>query len=162
MKPPSETLSRLRITPRQLECIEMVGEGMTSKEIGRKLNISHRTVEAHIFAVMDALEVSTRTAAVLKVRELREENEFIPTENMLILHGPLTDNYLITPAPPPPRPTPNSSRKLFFPPIGGQVNTAGKSQRLIWVTRITTLILVIVNVIILSIVAVSAMAEPAA
>lgn len=45
------TLGHLRerygLTPRELDVIQLVGEGQSSKEIARTLNISPRTVEAH-------------------------------------------------------------------------------------------------------------------
>ena len=157
----SNAISRARITPRQLECIELVGEGLTSKQIARKLGISHRTVEAHIFAVMDALEVGTRAAAVLKVKDFQHDESLVMSEKRLVLQSSATENYLITSAPSAEPSIPAGSPRPLFPPIGGQANASGKKQRLIWIARITTAILVLVNVIILSVMAVSAMAEPA-
>jgi FixJ family two-component response regulator len=36
-----------RLSPREREVVELVGAGLSSKEIGRKLSISHRTVEIY-------------------------------------------------------------------------------------------------------------------
>ncbi|MDP4576124.1 helix-turn-helix transcriptional regulator [Qipengyuania sp. G39] len=159
MKLPNETLSRVHITPRQLECIEMVGEGMSSKEIGRKLGISHRTVEAHIFAVMDALDVGNRAAAVRKIQELESAQTNIAESSSIVLKGPATENYLIAPKPPTEHQVRRTRRNAFLPPPGGRRNTDGPAQRLIWITRITLIVLVVVNAIILSVLALSAMAE---
>lgn len=36
-----------RLTPRQVEVLQLVGEGCTTKEIGERLHLSPRTVESH-------------------------------------------------------------------------------------------------------------------
>jgi DNA-binding CsgD family transcriptional regulator len=154
-------ISHVRITPRQLECIELAGEGLTSKEIARKLGISHRTVEAHISAVMEALEVGTRAAAVLKVKDFQHDEALAGSDKRIALRASATEEYLITPARSLEPPMRVGAPKRLFPPIGGRANASGKKQLLIWIARITTATLVLVNVIILSIMAVSAMAEPA-
>ncbi len=48
-----ESLSRL--TARQLEIVDLISSGLTSKEIGLKLNISFRTVETHRYHIMEML-----------------------------------------------------------------------------------------------------------
>lgn len=46
-----------RLTPRQREVLQLVAEGATTKEIGRKLSLSVKTVEMHRSQLMEALDI---------------------------------------------------------------------------------------------------------
>jgi DNA-binding NarL/FixJ family response regulator len=52
------TSSLDRLTPRQREVLQLVAEGATTKEIGRKLGITVKTVEMHRGQLMDSLGIS--------------------------------------------------------------------------------------------------------
>ena len=54
-----------RLTPREKEIFRLVADGMTSKEIARILQISHRTVEAHRFRIMQKLELDSLPDMIL-------------------------------------------------------------------------------------------------
>lgn len=58
-----------KLTERQKQVLLMVGEEATDKVIARALNISERTVEAHLRAVFDRLGARSRAEA----RRLAEE-----------------------------------------------------------------------------------------
>ena len=47
------------LTPREVEVLVLVAEGMTNREIGEKLDISPRTVETHRERVMTKLRIRT-------------------------------------------------------------------------------------------------------
>lgn len=47
------------LTDRQREVLQLTAEGLTSKEIGEKLHISHRTVEKHREKIKEKLQVKT-------------------------------------------------------------------------------------------------------
>jgi len=52
----TEMLSRYRqLTPREREVMVLVAEGKTNKDVARRLDISHRTVEIHRRRVMEKL-----------------------------------------------------------------------------------------------------------
>ncbi len=51
------TTSLDRLTPRQREVLQLVAEGATTKEVGRKLGISAKTAEMHRGQLMDALGI---------------------------------------------------------------------------------------------------------
>jgi two-component system nitrate/nitrite response regulator NarL len=58
------------LTPREKEVLAAVVEGRTNQEIGFALGVSEKTVEKHIFAILQKLGVHTRVeAAVFAVRE---------------------------------------------------------------------------------------------
>jgi DNA-binding NarL/FixJ family response regulator len=57
------------LSPRELEVLALVGEGMANKQIARRLGIAERTVKAHLTAVFQAIGVADRTAAALWAKE---------------------------------------------------------------------------------------------
>jgi DNA-binding NarL/FixJ family response regulator len=59
-----------RLTDRQHEILRLLCDGLSNKEIGRKLTLSDATVKMHMTAVLRALGVATRTQAVLAARSL--------------------------------------------------------------------------------------------
>jgi DNA-binding NarL/FixJ family response regulator len=50
------------LTIRQREVLELVAEGLSNKEIGRRLDISPFTVRLHVSAIFLALGVKSRAA----------------------------------------------------------------------------------------------------
>jgi DNA-binding CsgD family transcriptional regulator len=59
------------LTPRELEVLAALAEGMTNKAIARRLNISLHTVKFHIESLFRKLGARTRTEAVAKASERR-------------------------------------------------------------------------------------------
>lgn len=51
-------------TPRQLDCLALAAEGLSASEIGRRLDISPRTVEHHLTKLCARLGVRTRVQAL--------------------------------------------------------------------------------------------------
>lgn len=63
-------LSSLGLTPREQDMLRHLADGMTNKEIARRLEISPNTVKTHVASVYEKLGVSRRTQAVQKAKEL--------------------------------------------------------------------------------------------
>jgi DNA-binding CsgD family transcriptional regulator/tetratricopeptide (TPR) repeat protein len=59
-----ETTADAVLTRREREVLALVAEGMTNREIGKKLFISEKTASVHLSNVMTKLNVSSRTEAV--------------------------------------------------------------------------------------------------
>jgi DNA-binding CsgD family transcriptional regulator len=57
------------LTPRQLDVLGHLAEGMTNAEIADRLFVSSRTVDHHVSAILGKLGASTRTAAVAAARD---------------------------------------------------------------------------------------------
>jgi DNA-binding CsgD family transcriptional regulator len=57
---------RRALSPRAVDCLTLVAHGATSLEIGRRLGISERTVNAHIQQAMSKLGAKSRQEAVAK------------------------------------------------------------------------------------------------
>jgi DNA-binding NarL/FixJ family response regulator len=53
------------LTPRELDVLRLVAEGLANKQIARRLGISERTVKAHLTRVMSCLGVTDRVQAAL-------------------------------------------------------------------------------------------------
>jgi len=61
----------LGITPRELEILELIAQGMSNREIAEKLFVSENTVKTHSSRVFDKLGAKRRTQAVQLGKELR-------------------------------------------------------------------------------------------
>jgi DNA-binding NarL/FixJ family response regulator len=64
-QPPAETL-----TPRELEVLQLLAEGLPNKTIARQLSISEHTVKFHLNAIMSKLGAQSRTEAVVRATRL--------------------------------------------------------------------------------------------
>ena len=61
------------LTPRELEVLGAIGEGLTNKAIARRLGISLHTVKFHVESLFRKLGARTRTEALAKAAERRVE-----------------------------------------------------------------------------------------
>jgi NarL family two-component system response regulator YdfI len=52
------------LTPREIEVLRMLAEGLGNREMASRLGISDHTVKFHISSILDKLGASTRTEAV--------------------------------------------------------------------------------------------------
>jgi DNA-binding NarL/FixJ family response regulator len=68
-----ETEGHALLTPRELEVLATLAEGMTNKAIARRLNISLHTVKYHVESLFRKLGARTRTEAVAKASERRRQ-----------------------------------------------------------------------------------------
>ena len=57
--PPAEAL-----TPREIDVLELLAEGLSNKGIARRLGISDQTVKFHVASITGKLGAQSRTAAV--------------------------------------------------------------------------------------------------
>jgi ATP/maltotriose-dependent transcriptional regulator MalT len=63
-------VAALRLTPRELEILEQIAGGKSTREIAATLFVSENTVKTHASRVYDKLGVSRRTQAVQEARRL--------------------------------------------------------------------------------------------
>lgn len=54
------------LTPREVEVLALIGQGLSDREIGEALSISPRTASKHVANILAKLEVSTRAEAVAR------------------------------------------------------------------------------------------------
>jgi len=69
--PDDQKREALGITPRELEILELIAQGMSNREIAEKLFVSENTVKTHSSRVFDKLGAKRRTQAVQLGKELR-------------------------------------------------------------------------------------------
>jgi two-component system, NarL family, response regulator LiaR len=67
-------LGSLGITPRELEILQLMAEGLSNKEIAARVHVSENTVKTHSSRVFDKLGARRRTQAV----QLAKEQRLIP------------------------------------------------------------------------------------
>lgn len=60
-----------QLTPREQQVLDLVAEGLTNREIGERLFISHKTASVHVSAILRKLGAATRTEAAYRAGALR-------------------------------------------------------------------------------------------
>lgn len=58
-------LEPIPLSPREIEVLGMLAEGLGNKAIAQQLNLSEHTVKFHISSIFSKLQVSSRTEAVI-------------------------------------------------------------------------------------------------
>lgn len=66
---PSDPLVE-ELTPRELEVLQLLAEGLSNRGIGQRLGISEHTVKFHVNALMGKLGAQSRTEAVVRATRL--------------------------------------------------------------------------------------------
>lgn len=69
--PDDRKRDELGITPRELEMLQLIAEGLSNKEIAERSFISENTVKTHSSRLFDKLGARRRVQAVQRGRELR-------------------------------------------------------------------------------------------
>lgn len=68
---PAEDWQRLsKLTPQQVRVLMMLSQGLMNKQIAHELSISEATVKAHVSAILQKLDVDSRTQAVILAKSL--------------------------------------------------------------------------------------------
>lgn len=64
--PPNHAQARaFHLSPRQIDVLRLLGDGLSNKQIGRALGISYQTVKQHIQCVLEELGAANRLQAVV-------------------------------------------------------------------------------------------------
>lgn len=58
------------LTPQQTRVLSMISQGLLNKQIAYELDVSEATIKAHVSAVLQKLDVDSRTQAVIKLSRL--------------------------------------------------------------------------------------------
>jgi DNA-binding NarL/FixJ family response regulator len=72
------TLANFKLTPRQADVLGLLLRGQSNKLIARELDVSVETVKDHVAAVLRALNVNSRTQAVLAVSQMSSQGAIAP------------------------------------------------------------------------------------
>lgn len=123
-----------RLTQRQRDCLKLVAQGYTSKEIARDLGISYSTVDNHLLAAMQILEAGSRAEAA---RLFMRNGEDATGQQLPRQPSDLVPPTILTD---PPVGEPTGWRRTLvrlLPPIGGKDNELTPLQTLAAISRIT-------------------------
>lgn len=158
MSTEAETITDI-LTPRQIECMRHVEQGLTAKQIAHKLNISHRTVEQHVAVALEALGANNRLAAVARMRELEPKRAEEPAYTFMLREASAVNPYLL----PDPLPRFAEAPEIegewpFVPRIGGGMNKAPFAIRNAWIIRIAVIAIMLTVIPILTILGLSEIA----
>lgn len=134
-----------RLSERQRQCLALVGEGFTSKQIARELALSPSTVDNHLRAALERLGLNSRTDAARALRSARREQDESP--------GPAADADEAVVPPPIIQPTAPSGLRgwLRLPRLGGVENRLSLGQRYFHVGQIALLGTMIMAALVLTI-----------
>ena len=67
----ADLIARLRtLTPQQTRVLGMLAEGLLNKQIAYELGVSEATIKAHVSAVLQKLNVDSRTQAVIRLSKI--------------------------------------------------------------------------------------------
>ncbi len=58
------------LTPRELEVLQLLAEGLANKQVARRLGLSEHTVKFHVNAILSKLDAHSRTEAVTRAARL--------------------------------------------------------------------------------------------
>ena len=61
-----EDKSRGQLSPREIEILRLAARGMSNRDIAEKLELSMRTVKAHLSNIFNKMRCSSRTEAIVK------------------------------------------------------------------------------------------------
>ena len=65
-----QLVQELGITPRELEVLQLIAQGLSNREIAEKLYVSLNTVKTHAANVFVKLDVQRRTQAIQKAKAM--------------------------------------------------------------------------------------------
>lgn len=63
-------VSELGVTPRELEVLGLIAQGLSNREIGERIFVSENTVKTHSSRLFDKLDARNRVQAVKRGKEL--------------------------------------------------------------------------------------------
>lgn len=133
-----------RLSERQKQCLRLVGQGYTSKQIGRFLTISDRTVDNHIYLALELIGIPSRAEAARALAS-EEAKQSLPKQPPALAEAPETpplEGTAVDAAPHGP--------SRFVPPLGGVRNTLGAEQKIYAIVRVAVLGLASVIILILA------------
>ncbi len=78
---PDAQLQQLELTPREIEVLALLGDGLTNREIGGELYISDKTASVHVSRILSKLAVPNRAAAAAAAQRLGVTRDQTPSAN---------------------------------------------------------------------------------
>lgn len=117
-----------KLSARQKQCLLLVSEGYSSKEIARKLGISPSTVDSHIGTATQILGYEDRRKAARMLIPTYSDQPDVQTE-----HNDPENKFVL----------------FRFPPLGGRLNKLKPLARMQHIVQISLIAMVALSVIML-------------
>ncbi len=70
-QPSEDAIVKIGLTPRELEVLQLMAQGLSNQEIADQLFVSLNTIKTHISNVLSKLEAERRTQAIQKAKALK-------------------------------------------------------------------------------------------
>lgn len=126
------------LSGRQVECLALAAQGLTSKQIAKAIGLSPSTVDNHISSAVGRLGARNRVEAA---RFMLQNTSSSLSESTLIIESR----------------SPTRERESFWrsvvtlPPLGGRPNEMSRKRRLMHIVQITALMSAVFSGVILTI-----------
>lgn len=122
-----------RLTERQKDCLRLVAQGYTSKEIGRALDLSPSTVDNHILTAVQSMSANSRGEAARSLASL-ETRQKLPRESLALAES--TQPALSLASAETPALTVNGQKIWALPPLGGRTNELDSTERSLRIVQV--------------------------
>lgn len=127
-----------KLTDRQKDCLRLVAQGFTSKEIGRLLDLSPSTVDNHVTSAVQSLGAPNRGSAARALAEI-ELGQKLPRQPQALAQ---TDQNAILTAEVGGSSFSQALRQLLIlPPVGGKRNDLDGTSRTLRILQVAVLAL---------------------
>lgn len=63
------------LTPQERQILDLIGEGLTNRQIGERLFLAEKTVKNYVSSLLGKLDLKRRTQAAVLVAQLRAKNQ---------------------------------------------------------------------------------------
>lgn len=122
-------MSQSRLSQSQEQCLELVAQGMSSKEIAHRLGLSPRSVDTYLVNATGALKASNRREAA-RIFMANRVSQKLPSQSAPLVEPPKSDEVH--------RRTGLALLKhaLFPIPLGGTVHELTAAEKLLYSARI--------------------------
>jgi len=118
-----------RLTERQKQCLRLVGQGYTSKQISPLLGISPATIDNHVRAALEILQVETRAEAARLVLANAPDQQLTSQPEWLADRVRDASTMAVS------EPTRRWWRRLV-PPLGGELHALNREGRIFAILRV--------------------------
>ena len=128
-----DTLAIQRLTERQKDCLRLVAQGYTSKEIGRVLDLSPSTIDNHILTAVQSMSANSRAEAARSLASL-EVRQKLPRESLALAES--AQSGLLSVSTEAPALAIKDRSIWSLPPIGGQTNELDSAERSLRIVQV--------------------------
>jgi DNA-binding CsgD family transcriptional regulator len=122
-----------KLTERQKECLRLVAQGYTSKEIGRALDLSPSTVDNHVLTAVQSMSANSRGEAARSLAG-QEARQKLPREPQPLVESVQTALFSVSAEAP--AFTAQGRKFWSLPPVGGQKNELDSAERSLRIVQV--------------------------